>query len=76
MATGVLLRARPVLRERRTWWFVGLEVGTLAVAAALAIRGRFVGAAVNVALGAGFAVVWWWTGLRPQAAAPPRRYPR
>jgi hypothetical protein len=76
VAIAVLVRARPVLRERRVWWFVALEAGTLAVALGLVLRGRLPGAALNVALAAGFALVWWWTGLRAQGRGGPGRYVR
>lgn len=62
VAAAVLVRARAVLRERRTRWFVALEAATSAVAAGLALRGRRVPAALNAGAVVGFAVVWWWAG--------------
>jgi hypothetical protein len=73
LAVGVLARLRPVLVERRVWWFATLEAATASIAAGWLLRGRPLPAAVNVAALAGFALAWVITGRRGQAPGAPRR---
>jgi hypothetical protein len=64
LALGVLVRWRPVLAERRVWWFVALEAATASITAGWLLRGRPVPAALNGAALVGFAVVWLITQRR------------
>lgn len=73
LALGVLSRLRPVLAERRVWWFVALEAATASITAGWLLRGRPLPAALNGAALAGFAIAWLITGQR---VAPPTTKPR
>lgn len=62
VALGVLTRLRPVLVERRVWWFTTLEAATASITAGWLVRQRPVPAAVNGAALVGFAIAWLITG--------------
>jgi len=62
LALGVLTRLRPVLAERRVWWFVALEAATASITAGWLLHGRPLAAAINGAALAGFAIAWLITG--------------
>jgi hypothetical protein len=62
LALGVLGRLRPVLAERRVWWFVVLEAATAGITAGWLLRRRPLPAVVNGAAVVGFAIAWWITG--------------
>ena len=64
LALGVLARLRPVLVERRVWWFLALEAATAAITAGWLLHRRPVPAAVNGAALVGFAIAWLITGQR------------
>ncbi len=64
LALGVLARLRPVLAERRVWWFAVLEAATASITAGWLLRGRPLPAAVNGAALVGFAIAWLLTGQR------------
>lgn len=65
LALVVLARLRPVLAERRVWWFVVLEAATASVTVGWLLHGRRVPAALNGAALLGFAIAWLITGQRP-----------
>ena len=71
LALVVLSRWRPVLAERRVWWFVALEAATASITAGWLLRGRAVPAMLNGAALVGFAVVWLITQQR--AGSPARK---
>lgn len=73
VALAVLTRLRPVLTERRVWWFLALEAATVSITAGWLLRGRPLAAALNGAALVGFAIGWWITGRR---AGRPRRESR
>lgn len=62
VAIVVLLRSNSVLRQRRWFWFVALEIATAMVATAYLMLKSGLGVALNVTLLAVFAVVWRRTG--------------
>ncbi len=62
LALGVLTRLRPVLAERRVWWFVALEAATASITAGWLLHGRLLPAAINGAALAGFGMAWLVTG--------------
>ncbi|HEX3621506.1 MAG TPA: hypothetical protein VHT97_04240 [Acidimicrobiales bacterium] len=64
VALGVLTRLRPVLAERRVWWFVALEAATASITAGWLLHGRHLPAALNGAALGGFAIAWLVTGQR------------
>jgi predicted cobalt transporter CbtA len=63
-ALGVLARLRPVLVERRVWWFATLEAATASITAGWLLHRRPVPAAINGAALVGFAIAWSITGQR------------
>ena len=69
VAVGVLARLRPVLAERRVWWFLALEAATASITAGWLLHGRPLAAAVNGAALVGFAMTWLITGQRADARA-------
>ena len=69
VALGVLTRLRPVLAERRVWWFVALEAATASITAGWLLHGRLIPAALNGAALAGFAIAWLVSGQRVGPAA-------
>ena len=73
MALAVLARLRPVLAERRVWWFAALEAATASITVGWLLYGRPFAALVNGAALAGFAIAWLITGRR---ARPPARKAR
>lgn len=72
LALGVLTRLRPVLAERRVWWFVALEAATASITAGWLLHGRLVPAAINGAGFACFGIAWLVTG---SASVRRRRHP-
>lgn len=64
LALGVLARLRPVLAERRVWWFLALEAATASVTVGWLLHGRPIPAALNGAALLGFAIAWLITGQR------------
>ncbi len=70
LALGVLTRLRPVLAERRVWWFVALEAATASITAGWLLHGRPLPAVINGVALAGFAIAWVVTGRR---VGPPAR---
>ena len=64
LALTVLARMRPVLVERRIWWFAALEAATASITAGWLLHRRPVAAAVNGAALVGFAIAWFITGHR------------
>lgn len=64
LALGVLARLRPVLGERRVWWFATLEAATASITAGWLLHRRPVPAALNGAALLGFAIAWSVTGRR------------
>ena len=64
LAVGVLTRLRPVLVERRLWWFAALEAATAGITAGWLLQGRSLPAALNAAALVGFAIAWLITGRR------------
>ncbi len=68
LALGVLTRLRPVLAERRVWWFAALEAATALITVGWLLHGRPLPAAINSAALVGFAIAWLITGQR---AGPP-----
>jgi hypothetical protein len=63
-AVVVLTRLVPVLRERRTRWFLILEAATAAITAGWLLLGRGEATLINGAALVGFAIAWTWTGRR------------
>ena len=47
VALGVLARLKPVLAERRVWWFVALETATACITAGCWLHRRPLPATVN-----------------------------
>jgi len=68
MALAVLARLRPVLGERRGWWFAALEAAMASIVVGWWLRGQAVGVVVNGAALVGFGVAWWIAGRRPRGA--------
>ena len=64
VALGVLARLRPVLTERRVWWFVALEAATASITAGWLLHRRLLAAAINGTALVGFAIVWLIAGYR------------
>ncbi len=64
LALGVLARLRPVLAERRVWWFAALEAATASITAGWLLHRRPLPAAINGAALVGFAIAWLITGQR------------
>ena len=64
VALGVLARLRPVLVERRVWWFVALEAAMASVTAGWLLHRRPLPAAVNGTALVVFAIAWLITGYR------------
>ena len=73
LALGVLARLRPVLAERRVWWFAALEAATASVTAGWLLNRRPLPAAVNGAALLGFAIAWLITGQRAGPGATKAR---
>lgn len=64
VALGVLARLRPVLAERRVWWFVALEAATASITAGWLLHRRPLAAAINGTALVGFAIAWLIAGYR------------
>lgn len=64
VALAVLARLRPVLAERRVWWFLLLEAAMASIVAGWWSRGQPVGVVVNGAAAVGFGIAWRITGSR------------
>ena len=75
VALAVLTRLRPVLAERRLWWFVALEAAMAGIVVGWLLHGRPPAALFNGAALAGFAVAWVISGrrARQKARGPTRR---
>jgi predicted cobalt transporter CbtA len=76
VALGVVARLRPVLAERRVWWFAALEAATAGITAGWLLHRRPLPAALNGAALVGFAIAWVITGQRagPREAKPSDRH--
>lgn len=59
VAVPPLFRLRAILRRRQVRWFAAEELGTAAIVAGWALRGRWPAVAVNAAWGVGLAA-WWF----------------
>ena len=64
VAMAVLARLRPVLAERRLWWFVALEAAMATIVVGWVLHGRPPAALFNGAALAGLAAAWLITGRR------------
>lgn len=64
LALAVLARLRPVLAERRLWWFVALEAAMTSIVAGWLLHGRPPAALFNGAALAGLAGAWVISGRR------------
>lgn len=73
LAVGVLARLRPVLAERRVWWFAALEGATASITVGWLLHGRPLPAAVNGAALVGFAIAWLLAGRRARPRATKAR---
>jgi len=62
IALAVLARLRPVLAERRVWWFAALEGATAAIVAGWFLLGRLLPTLVNGVALIGFTIAWLITG--------------
>lgn len=71
VALAMLARLRPVLAERRVWWFVALEAATTSIVVGWLLHGRPLAALANGAALAGFAAAWLIAGRR---TGPDRRH--
>lgn len=73
VALAMLARLRPVLAERRVWWFVALEAATTSIVVGWFLHGRPLAALANGAALAGFAAAWLIAGrrARPPASKAP-----
>lgn len=77
VAIAVIIRFVPVVRERRTNWFVWHELAVAAIVAGQAIRGEVPGIVVNGAWGV-VAAAWYAAGpainrrRNPSGLAPAR----
>lgn len=69
LALGVLAWLRPVLAERRVWWFAALEAATASITAGWLLHRRPLPAAINGAALIGFAIAWLITGQRTRSLA-------
>ena len=69
LALAVLTRLRPVLAERRVWWFAALEAATTSIVVGWLLHGRPLAALFNGAAFAGFAAAWFITGRRVRSLA-------
>lgn len=70
VALAMLVRLKPVLAERRVWWFVALEAAMASIVVGWVLHGRPPAALLNGTALAGFAIAWLITGRR---ARPPAR---
>ena len=73
VALAMLARLRPVLAERRVWWFAALEAAMASIVAGWSLRGQSLAALINGAALVGFAIAWLITGRRTR---PPTRKAR
>ncbi len=77
VAIVVIARYVPVVRERRTKWFVWHELAVAAIVAGQAIRGEPMGIVINASWGV-IAAIWYAAGpainrrRNPSALAPAR----
>lgn len=69
VALAVLARLRPVLAERRVWWFAALEAAMTSIVVGWLLHGRPLPALFNGAGLVGIAAAWLITGRRGPAAA-------
>ena len=63
VAIGVIARWIPVVRQRRTPWFVAHQAAVGAIVAGHALRGRTSGVIINGAWWV-VAALWYWLGGR------------
>ncbi len=73
VAIAMLARLRPVLAERRVWWFAALEAAMASIVVGWLLHGRPLAALFNGAGLTGFAMAWLISGRR---ARPPARKAR
>lgn len=64
VALAVLSRLRPVLAERRVWWFAALESAMGCIVVGWLVHGRPLAALFNGAAFAALAIAWLITGRR------------
>ena len=64
VALAMLARLKPVLAERRVWWFAALEAAMASILVGWLLHGRPLAALFNGAALAGFAAAWLITGRR------------
>jgi hypothetical protein len=64
IALAVLARLRPVLAERRMWWFFVLEAAMTSIVAGWWSMGQLVGVVVNGAAAVGLGIAWRITASR------------
>ncbi len=67
VALVVLARLRPVLAERRVWWFLVLEAAMASIVAGWWLKGQSVGVVVNGAAIVAFGIAWCITGSRSRS---------
>jgi hypothetical protein len=69
VALAVLARLRPVLAERRVWWFAALEAAMTSIVVGWLLQGRPLPALFNGAALVAIAAAWLITGRRSPAVA-------
>ena len=69
VALAVLARVRPVLTERRVWWFAALEAAMTSIVAGWLLHGRPLAALFNGAALVAIAAAWLIIGRRDPALA-------
>ena len=69
VALAVLVRLRPVLVERRVWWFAALEAGMTSIVVGWLLHGRPLAALFNGAGLVALAAAWLIVGRRGPAVA-------
>jgi len=67
VALAVLARLRPVLAERRVWWFAALETAMTSIVVGWLLHGRPLAALFNGAALVAIAAAWLITGRRGPA---------
>ena len=69
VALAVLARLRPVLVERRVWWFAALEAAMASIVVGWLLHGRPLPALFNGAALVALAAAWLVVGRRGPAVA-------